>query len=85
MNSGGITRRLIDFAKTLVGHFRGGLAYVNVVANMPLASIIGSATAQMAMMSKVMVPNMEKEGYSKDFSAATTAAAGILDQLSLQV
>jgi len=78
MNSGGITKRLIDFSKTLVGHFRGGLAYVNVISNMLLASIIGSATAQIAMMSKVMVPSMEKEGYSREFSASTTAAAGLL-------
>jgi len=78
MNSGGITKRLIDFAKSFVGHYRGGLAYVNVIANMLLASIIGSATAQIAMMSKTMVPSMEKEGYSRPFSAATTAAAGLL-------
>lgn len=78
MNSGGITKRLIGFAGTLVGHFRGGLAYVNVLANMLLASIIGSATAQIAMMSRTMVPSMEKEGYSREFSASTTAAAGLL-------
>lgn len=78
MNSGGITKRLVEFAKTLVGHFRGGLAYVNVIANMLLASIIGSATAQIAMMSKTMVPEMEKAGYSREFSAATTGAAGLL-------
>ncbi|MFS0644085.1 TRAP transporter large permease [Siminovitchia sp. 179-K 8D1 HS] len=78
MNSGGITKRLIDFSKSLVGHFRGGLAYVNVIANMLLASIIGSATAQIAMMSRTMVPSMEKEGYSREFAAATTASAGLL-------
>lgn len=78
MNSGGITKRLVDFSKTLVGHFRGGLAYVNVLSNMLLASIIGSATAQIAMMSRVMVPSMEKEGYSREFSASTTATAGLL-------
>ncbi|WHX99905.1 TRAP transporter large permease [Neobacillus sp. DY30] len=78
MNSGGITKRLIAFSKTIVGHFRGGLAYVNVLSNMMLASIIGSATAQIAMMSRTMVPSMEKEGYSREFSASTTAAAGLL-------
>lgn len=78
MNSGGITQRLISFSRTLVGHFKGGLAYVNVIANMLLASIIGSATAQIAMMSRTMVPSMEKEGYSREFSAATTASAGLL-------
>lgn len=78
MNSGGLTKRLIAFAQTIVGHFRGGLAYVNVLANMMLASIIGSASAQIAMMSRTIVPAMEKEGYSKPFSAATTGAAGLL-------
>ncbi|WP_246045787.1 TRAP transporter large permease [Ureibacillus terrenus] len=78
MNFGGITKRLVDFAKKFIGHFRGGLAYVNVAANMMLAAIIGSATAQIAMMSRTMVPEMEKSGYSKSFSTTTTAAAGLL-------
>lgn len=78
MNSGGITHRLINFAQKFVGHFRGGLAYVNIVANTFLASIIGSAAAQIAMMTRIMVPEMEKAGYKRDFSAATTAAGGML-------
>lgn len=78
MNFGGITKRLVDFAKKFIGHFRGGLAYVNVAANMMLAAIIGSATAQIAMMSRTMVPEMERSGYSKAFSTATTTAAGLL-------
>lgn len=78
MNAGGITVRLINFAKSFIGHFRGGLAYVNVAANMFLASIIGSATAQIAMMSRVMVPYMEEGGYKRGFSLATTASAGML-------
>ncbi len=78
MNTGGITGRLIDFSKKLVGHFRGGLAYVNVIANTFLASILGSATAQTAMMTRVMLPEMEKEGYSRPFAAATTASAALL-------
>ncbi|MER2108616.1 MAG: TRAP transporter large permease [Solibacillus sp.] len=78
MNSGGITKRLVNVAKGFIGHYRGGLAYVNVSANMMLAAIIGSATAQIAMMSRTMVPEMEKAGYSRPFSAATTAAAGLL-------
>ena len=78
MNASGITVRLINFAKKAVGHFKGGLAYVNVIANMFLASIIGSATAQTAMMSKIMVPEMEKAGYKREFAAATTASAALL-------
>jgi tripartite ATP-independent transporter DctM subunit len=78
MNAGGITIRLVNFAQKFVGHYRGGLAYVNIVANTFLASIIGSASAQIAMMSKIMIPAMEKEGYRRDFAAATTAASGML-------
>ena len=78
MNGGGITKRLVAFAKVFIGHYRGGLAYVAVVANMFLASILGSANAQAAMMSKVMVPEMEKEGYTREFSSAITLASSIV-------
>lgn len=78
MNGGGITTRLVTFAKVLIGHYRGGLAYVTVIANMFLASILGSANAQAAMMSKVMVPEMEKEGYTREFSSAITLASSIV-------
>lgn len=78
MNGGGITTRLVAFAKVLIGHYRGGLAYVTVAANMFLASILGSANAQAAMMSKVMVPEMEKEGYTREFSSAITLASSIV-------
>lgn len=78
MNGGGITTRLVKFAKVLFGHFRGGLAYVTIVANMFLASILGSANAQAAMMSKVMVPEMEREGYKREFSSALTLASSIV-------
>lgn len=78
MNSGGITSRLVHFAQVIVGPLRGGLAYVNVLANMFLASILGSANAQSAMMSRVVVPEMEKQGYRKDFSAALTASSSLL-------
>lgn len=81
MNSGGITNRLIQFAQTIVGHLRGGLAYVNITANMFLASIVGSANAQTAIMSKIIVPAMEKEGYKKEFSAALTASASVMGPL----
>ncbi|GAK12186.1 LOW QUALITY PROTEIN: TRAP-type C4-dicarboxylate transport system, large permease component [Geomicrobium sp. JCM 19039] len=81
MNKGGITTRLLQFARDLVGHFRGGLAYVNVMTNMFLASIIASANAQTAMMSRIMVPEMEKEGYKKEFSAALTSASSLLSPI----
>lgn len=78
MNAGGMTSRLINVARIFVGGFRGGLAYINLLTNMFMAAIIGSATAQISVMSQAMVPAMEKEGYDKGFSAATTAAGGLL-------
>ena len=78
MNEGGITSRLINAARVFVGGFRGGLAWINLVANMFMAAIIGSAASQIAIMSRAMVPAMEREGYDKGFAAATTAAGGLL-------
>jgi len=78
MNEGGMTRRLINAARVFVGGFRGGLAYINLLANMFMAAIIGSATAQISVMARAMTPEMEKEGYDKGFAAATTAAGGLL-------
>ncbi|MEM9523404.1 MAG: TRAP transporter large permease, partial [Pseudomonadota bacterium] len=78
MNEGGMTRRLVAIARVFVGGFRGGLAYINLLANMLMAAIIGSATAQIAVMSRAMVSAMQAEGYDKGFAAATTAAGGLL-------
>ena len=78
MNGGGITRRIVDLAMAFVGALKGGLAYVNILANMFVASILGSATAQVAIMSQIMVPEMEKQGYDKDFAAGLTAYGGML-------
>ncbi len=81
MNEGGITRRLIDFASVFIGRVKGGLAYINLIVNMMMASIIGSAAAQIAIMSRSMVPEMEKQGYDRAFAAATTAAGGLLSPI----
>ena len=81
MNAGGLTRRLVAMARVFVGGFRGGLAYINLVTNMLMASIMGSAVAQIAVMSRVMVPEMEKEGYDRAFAAALTAAGGLLSPI----
>lgn len=78
MNSGGITQRLVALALAFVGSVRGGLAYVNILANMMVASIVGSATAQVAIMSQIMVPEMEKQGYDKTFAAGLTVYGGML-------
>ena len=81
MNEAGLTRRLIGAARVFVGGFRGGLAYINLLANMFMAAIIGSAASQIAVMSRAMVPEMEKEGYDRAFAAATTAAGGLLSPI----
>ncbi len=78
MNGAGITTRLVRLAASFVGAFRGGLAYINLVANMMVASILGSATAQIAMMSQVMVPEMQRAGYERAFAAGLTAYGGLL-------
>jgi len=81
MNRGGIARRLIDFAKVLVGRFPGGLAFVNIMAAMFFGAISGSAVAAAAAIGGFMVPMMRKEGYDRDFSAAvniTSATTGLI-------
>lgn len=78
MNGAGITQRLVRLAAAFVGALRGGLAYINILANMMVASILGSATAQIAMMSQVMVPEMERAGYDRAFAAGLTAYGGLL-------
>jgi tripartite ATP-independent transporter DctM subunit len=81
MNRGGIARRLIDFAKVLVGRFPGGLAFVNIMAAMFFGAISGSAVAAAAAIGGFMGPMMRKEGYDRDFSAAvniTSATTGLI-------
>lgn len=78
MNVGGITERLVAFAATLVGHFRGGLGHVNVLTNTLMGGVSGSSTADAAAIAKTMVPAMERRGYPKPFGVALTSAASIL-------
>ncbi|WP_165921295.1 TRAP transporter large permease [Paenibacillus albiflavus] len=81
MNRGGITSRLIHFAYVIFGGLRGGLAYVNLSANMFLASIVVTANAQTAIVSRIIVPEMQKQGYSKEFSAVLTTSSFIIGPL----
>ena len=78
MNGGGITQRIVDLAMAIVGSLKGGLAYVNILANMFVSAILGSATAQVAIMAQIMVPEMERKGYDKTFAAGLTAYGGML-------
>ena len=75
MGQGGIARRLIDFAKVIVGVFPGGLAYVNIVACMFFGAISGSAAAATSAVGGFMIPSMNKEGYDKNFNTALTVTA----------
>ena len=75
MGHGGIARRLIDFANVLVGRFRGGLAFVNVLTCMFFGAISGSATAAVSSVGGFMIPLMNKMGYDRDFNASVTITA----------
>lgn len=75
MNISGVTDKIIRLAKVLVGHFKGGLAQVNIVASVFFAGVSGSATADTAALGSSLIPAMEKEGYDLDFSAAITVAS----------
>ena len=78
MNHGGITLRLVNFAKTLVGHLRGGLAHVNIVSSMLFAGLSGSAVADTSALGSILIPAMEKDGYTRRFAAAVTAASSVI-------
>lgn len=78
MNRGGITLRLVEFAQALVGHLRGGLAHVNVLSSMLFAGMSGSAVADVSALGSMLIPAMEKNGYTKRFAAAITAASSII-------
>jgi len=77
MNIGGITKRLIRFSQSAVGHIIGGLAQVNILTSMLFAGTSGSAVADVAGIGAVLIPAMKKEGYDADFSAAVTASSSI--------
>lgn len=76
MEVGGISTRLVSFATTLVGHFKGGLAMVVVVAAMFFSAISGSSAATVAAVGGILIPAMIKKGYDKNFAASTAAVAG---------
>ena len=75
MNISGVTDKIIKMAKALVGHFKGGLAQVNIVASVFFAGVSGSATADTAALGATLIPKMVEEGYDLDFSAAITVAS----------
>ncbi|NNK94822.1 MAG: TRAP transporter large permease [Desulfobacterales bacterium] len=78
MNFSGISSSLMKFADVLTGHLRGGLAQVNVLLSTLMGGISGSANADAAMQSKILVPQMTKRGYSAPFATAITAASSAI-------
>ncbi|MBW2146330.1 MAG: TRAP transporter large permease subunit [Deltaproteobacteria bacterium] len=78
MERGGIARRLIDFANTLVGQFPGGLALTGILACMFFASISGSSTATVAAIGSIMIPGMLEKGYGRNFAVGSITTAGAL-------
>lgn len=78
MNRGGITLRLVEFAQALMGHFRGGLAHVNILSSMLFAGLSGSAVADTSALGSMLIPAMEKQGYTRRFAAAITAASSVI-------
>ncbi len=77
-NYAGITKRLLELADLLVGHFKGGLAHVNILLSAMMGGLSGSSLADASMQSKILVPEMERLGYSRAFSAAVTATSSVI-------
>jgi tripartite ATP-independent transporter DctM subunit len=75
MGAGGISNRLLDCANVIVGRFRGGLAYVNVLGSMMFGHLSGSAVADVSSLGSVEIPMMEKAGYDTEFSVAVTVSS----------
>lgn len=78
MNKGGITLRLVEFSQALMGHLRGGLAHVNILSSMLFAGLSGSAVADTSALGSMLIPAMEKQGYTRRFAAAVTAASSVI-------
>jgi C4-dicarboxylate transporter DctM subunit len=78
MNASGITNRLVNFFYILIGHIRGGLAYVNIIASIFFAGITGAGAADTAAIGSIMIPSMKKEGYSPEYSGAVTAISSTI-------
>lgn len=78
MNAGGLSRRIIDFAIACVGHIRGGLGIVAIMAAVIMASISGSAAADTAALAAILIPMMAKAGYNVPRSAGLIAAGGVI-------
>lgn len=78
MNTGGITKRIVAFCNVFVGHIRGALAYINILASVLFAGISGTALADVASLGSMLIPAMKDEGYDSEFSVAITASTSVV-------
>jgi tripartite ATP-independent transporter DctM subunit len=78
MNRGGMSKRIVQFAMTLVGHVRGGLGYVVIIASVLFAGLSGSAVADTAALGAILIPMMVERGYDKRIPTAIVSSAGII-------
>jgi len=78
MNVGGISERLVAMSRALIGHVRGGLAQANILTNMFMAAISGSALADLTAIGSMMIPAMKREGYHPAFCVAVTSCAAMM-------
>jgi tripartite ATP-independent transporter DctM subunit len=78
MNRGGITMRIVEFSQAMIGHLKGGLAHVNILSSMLFAGLSGSAVADVSALGSMLIPAMEKNGYTRKFAAAVTAASSVI-------
>jgi C4-dicarboxylate transporter, DctM subunit len=78
MSVSGITERLVNVSRALIGHFRGGLAQANIMTNMFMGAISGSALADLTAIGSMMIPAMKREGYKPAFAVAVTACASMM-------
>ncbi len=78
MEGGGISRRIVNFASSLIGHIKGGLAMTSVLASMIFAGISGSAAADTAAIGSILIPAMDEDGYGKDMATSVVATGGAI-------
>jgi C4-dicarboxylate transporter, DctM subunit len=81
MVAGGLTQRLIDFSRTIIGHITGSLSLINVIASMVFAGVSGSCVADTSAIGSVLIPAMKKDGYPSAYAAAVTGATSTIGHI----
>ena len=78
MSGGGITERMVKFCQSFIGHIRGGLSHVNIIASMIFSGVSGSSVADASAIGSVLIPSMKKDGFPSDYTAAVTASSATI-------